>query len=446
MPPPIAKGKKDAEWGRMKTESTVRAWFSFMAVSMSEMLGIRREWDARFAQLPTRDSGEDATDIPPELHLKWVTLKVRGAKGSGDGPPNLGTYRPDPVHGVTGALENPPVNPLKGVGRTAAQVKQDLRAHQAWMRSKQHQYPPLFQADYALVQPPGHSVQLHRVASGLFIEDATAEELCFQTVQYTQHMSRYGGFWGEFLLSVNEHYNPANPKLGTMYLRHNQMTREHVKVYNVDVVVLPSQPTAPGARPETRIRIHTKSLAELARVCPEYPMPSPLPPTHTADGFVAAATNAADEEAEVGGEDDRDDDPPPPIPDGFSAVVAQTANTPLDHVMLWTAVGRARAAWHVGKVVKTYGSDFLFRGKRVTHDVQLDGKSEVRPVNLSPESFEEGCWLAIEPTPAAGAPVDAPAAAPEAAPAVALVDAPAAAQSLAARPRRSNAQREYECE
>ena len=87
------------------------------------------------------------------------------------------------MQGVTGALENAPVNPLVGLGRTPAQKKKELRVYQAWVRSKRHAFTPLFQADYIIALAPGHSMKLHRVASGLFIEDTTAEELCFQTVE-----------------------------------------------------------------------------------------------------------------------------------------------------------------------------------------------------------------------------------------------------------------------
>ena len=446
MPPPIAPAKKDAEWGRLKTEATVRAWFAFMAVSMSEMLGIRREWEARFAQLPTGDSGTDTSEIPPELHLKWPTLKSRRTTPTDGGPPTMDLHRPDAVQGVTGALENPPVNPLTGLGRTPAQVKKELRAYQNWVRSTRQPFPALFQADYILALAPGHTLRLHRVASGLFIENATAEEICFQTVEYTQELQgAAGGFWGVFHLTYNENYNASNPKLGPMYLRHNQMTREHVSVYNVEVIVLPARPTRPGERPVTRIRIHANSLAELARRCPEFPVPSPLPATHIRDSIaVAPAARAAagddsdDEEPEVEThEPEEEEDPPPPIPAGFSPVLDQTADTPLLHFMMWTALGRGRASWHVGKVVKTYGPNFVYRGKAVTHDVQLDGKTDIRPVNLSSKSFDEKCWLAIEPTPA---PTTERAAA--AAPATAAAAAPAAAP----RPRRGDTPRVYECE
>ena len=87
-------------------------------------------------------------------------------------------------------------------------------------------------------------------------------------------MASLDGLWGVFVLKSNMHYyNPSNAKLGTMFIHHNEISRDHIKVYNVRVVVVPSPPHVPGVKPVTLLRIHATALAALAKVCPEFPMP-----------------------------------------------------------------------------------------------------------------------------------------------------------------------------
>ena len=162
MPPPIAKRKKDAHWGRISIQATIRAWFPFMAVdSPAEMAEIRSEWDTRFSQLP---ADEDGTDVQPSQRLVWRALPVLSYSVGEDGAtPQVARIlgrtalrHLDATAGVTSGLENPPVNPLTGAGRTAADVARDLAAYKAYVRSIEiSDCPAVFQADYLLMHPQG---------------------------------------------------------------------------------------------------------------------------------------------------------------------------------------------------------------------------------------------------------------------------------------------------
>ena len=105
------------------------------------------------------------------------------------------------------------------------------------MRAQPSDEWPVFRADYLILQPPNHQMALHRVASGLFIEDALASALHFQTVEYVQLSNPdIGGLWGLFELKPNPHFTPGNPKMGTKFTRHNAVTREHIRLHNVRVL------------------------------------------------------------------------------------------------------------------------------------------------------------------------------------------------------------------
>ena len=99
-------------------------------------------------------------------------------------------------------------------------------------------------------------------------------------------------------------------------------------------------------------------------------------------------------------QDEEEEDPPPPIPDGFKSVPAASLSKITDF-LLWSTVGREVARWHVGVVTKVYPAGFTYRGKPYTHDAKLDGNSQIRGVNLTPELEADGIWVALERIPAA---------------------------------------------
>ena len=134
--PALAKAKTDREWGRENVQSTVRAWYQHMRVDASEQVRIKQDWEARFTSLPPNG---DTTQLPRAFQLDWAELQrylpIRGG---------LTTGLPMVTHG----MENPPVNPVTGLGRTGGDVQRDLALYRARVRvDASLQLPPIFQAD-----------------------------------------------------------------------------------------------------------------------------------------------------------------------------------------------------------------------------------------------------------------------------------------------------------
>ena len=426
--PPIAKTKSDATWGRTKVEATIRAWFGLMVVEdAAQLQSIRSEWETRFTQLPDTD---DPSNIDPSLRLQWRDLKSH-AWERGDSTFRRAAKAADANRQISPALENPPVNPITGLGRTAADVTRETLQYQAYVRGQLGGDRAVFQADYLLVQLPGEALQLHRVASGLFIEDAMAENVAFQTLEYKQVPNKQkchrGGFWGEFTPMVNTSYDAMRKKTGTMFKRHGEISREYIVMYDVQVVKVPKPPPAKGVKPIAWLRIHAISLRKLSQLVPAFALPCELPDSHLDDEEDMEeedlASNEGGEEEESGEEgeeeeeeEEEEEDPPPVFPQGWRE--ADVEPTPLTHFVLWTNVRRGGAAWSTGVVTKVYPAGYTFRGKPYTHDAKLGGGSDVRGVNLTPELKKDGYWLPIERSPGgdqaepASEPAPAPARAP----------------------------------
>ena len=111
---------------------------------------IRQEWENIFSSLPA-----DPNTPTPSAQMEWMDLPQRTwalpAAPGFDGPATAGVQP-----GVSPALENPPVNPLTGQGRTAADVARDSRAYRAYVRHHgASDTPPVFQSDYVLLTPTG---------------------------------------------------------------------------------------------------------------------------------------------------------------------------------------------------------------------------------------------------------------------------------------------------
>ena len=430
--PGIAKAHTDATWGRAAVEATIRAWYNVMAVDQPKLSGIKGEWEQRFSQLPPSD---DPSLIDPELHLQWVDLPVRNITPRavwrpGGGQLSVVSRRgPEQMQrGVTEALENPPVNPITGGGRTAADVQRDKQAYHAFIRAQPGGEMAVYQSDYLFVQPPGHPLQLHRVASGLFIENGTAPDISFQSLEYMQvpntEEGHMGGFWGEFTPKPNPNHKENNPKSGTKMVRHNEITREHIVLYDVRVVAVKKPKPPPGVKPVPWIRIHASSLQQLASIRPEFAYPEHLPESHFDD---VEETDTEDEFGETEGETDTEgeEDPPPVIPAGFQ--VAETEPNPLLHFVIWADVRRNKPAWRTGIVTRVYPAGYTYRGSPFTHDARLDGSRDVVGVNLTPELKAASYWVPTQPIPD-----------PATAPALALALTPAPAPAPALAPARTN--------
>ena len=222
-PPPVAPAKADGRWGRnaVVRSATVRSWFRYMAVESAESVRIREEWEARFDALPPEG---DTTQLPDSMQLKWKSLRKRNAPVAkdGEGVRTLG-------RAVSGALENPPINPIVGPGHTEAERAAELKQYKAYMRGLQaRKYEALFQADYVFLRLPSKPLSLHRVCSGLFIEDSIAPDITFQSLAYSllpATEQTASGFWGLFEAEDNQMHDPNDKRKGTIFVRHGEVDR-----------------------------------------------------------------------------------------------------------------------------------------------------------------------------------------------------------------------------
>ena len=301
-PPALARTKPDEAWNRSTVESTVRQWFRYMPVSPQELAKVKADWDARFATLPVDC---DTNQLPADMKLQWLDL------------PTCQSATLVPVSGMTlgtsGALENPAVNPVTGPGRTSADVQRELRTHQAMQRRSDG--TAIFQADFLFIRLASGELQLHRVAHGLCVYAATAPFISFTTVEYVHHAQPgLSGFWGYFTLKENDKYDARNRKTGTKFVRHENLTRENVVLYNASVFESP----APHGHPTTKvIRVSSESLRALAAKAVEQPaVPDKLPETHAPASAglprhsrrQAASQRQAEQEEDEDEDDDEDDD------------------------------------------------------------------------------------------------------------------------------------------
>lgn len=230
--PPIAPGRLDRKWKRYQVQDTVRRWFRFMSVDQSQAKRIRDDWEKRFRELPPDGDFSSMRDVDK---LEWMDLPKQMPRR----PMQFNVQDAQ----VSRTLENPPINPITGHGRTAADVQRERDAYQREMRDRAagrgERLKAIFQADFLFVRLPEKGVQLHRVANGLFIQDAMEEKLSFTTVEYAHTPQEdVDGFWGTFEPALNPTYDPTDNKSGTMYARHHNMGRDVILVYDVQVTLV----------------------------------------------------------------------------------------------------------------------------------------------------------------------------------------------------------------
>ena len=206
-------------------------------------------------------------------------------------------YWLDFIASCADVMENPPVNPFHGgAGRTHAQRQKELLAYKNATRAGVSSLgcPALFQSDYLFVQlAPNSPVQLHRVCHGAIISEATAPEILFTTLEY-KHTPQEGvqGFFGTFSPTPNPSYDARNAKKsGGKMLRHKNVDRSCVKVYNVRTF------NAKGA-----LCVSYESLKELSSSCEGFQLPSRVPTSH------AHTYDSSEDELAP---DSSDDEPPP---------------------------------------------------------------------------------------------------------------------------------------
>lgn len=140
---------------------------------------------------------------------------------------------------VGSVLENPPINPIQGLGRTHDDVQRERDAYQRRVRAQAQTsggLEPVFQADFLLLRVHQKGVQLHRVANGMMICDAMEPEINFTTAEY-KHTPQEGvdGLWGYFEPAANDVYDPTDKKTGTKYARLHNVGRPMILMYNVQV-------------------------------------------------------------------------------------------------------------------------------------------------------------------------------------------------------------------
>ena len=393
--PPIAKGKTDSKWSRSGVEETVRAWFRYMGVNEATRTKLQQEWETRFASLPPDG---DTSQLSEAAKLKWSELPSR-------------EHRVATIHGMPAPpsksdLENPEVNPITGHGRTAADVQREHGGHKLYLRElhRDSQLPAIFQADFLLVQLPGRDVALHRVVGGLFLDDAVASDLSFTTAEY-MHTPQEGftELFGLFTPQLNPDYDPSNKKSGTKFMRHHNIGRNVILVYNVRVSTVTMVGNDVDPRAKTAVRISLESLRALARTRPVYSLPDKLPESHVVGEQPAdkasqkhkRAENAAQPPSQRDVEpsaSSEDDDPPAPIPDGWEAVPWMPGVKIVDF-MLWTKLdGAKHAAWHRMIVLKELSTN---RCDGYTHDAAIFNNTGKRGVRLSAEAYTTGCWVMI---------------------------------------------------
>eukprot|EP00965_Chrysotila_dentata_P116919 3864398-Pleurochrysis_carterae.AAC.1 len=198
--------------------------------SPAQLAKLKSKWEVTFDQLP---ADGDTNQLPPHMKLEWQELPRSLAVGS-SAPPRVKT---DGYTGILSSLQNPPVNPIVGPGRTAAQVQRELKAYQSRVRiaAAGAPYPAVFQADYLFLQLPGREIELHRVANSMVIDDAVEPKLSFSTTEYAHIAEEDGpaGFWGYFEQRPNPTYDPKDPCRGPQHIRHHNINRDLIKLYDV---------------------------------------------------------------------------------------------------------------------------------------------------------------------------------------------------------------------
>ena len=391
--PPAAMAKADAKWGRAQIESTVTQWFRYMGTDPAIERKIKADWESRFAALPPDG---DVTMLQPAFKLRWAELPKHAplfGRGVG-GNVSAGA--------ASGAMENPPVNPVTGPGRSASEVRAEVERYQSSMRATSA-IVPIFQADFLFVRPTARDLHLARVVHGMCIRDAAAEDISFTVTEYEHHpQTGHQGFWGHFELKKNADYNPADRNTGTKFVRNQNVTRTDVVLGNVRVFEGP----APSGEGKV-LRVSVESLRALAAACSEQPpVPAHVPATHT-DEAAAPVRRRRTKKQRRGpspdeGSDDHDDeddhdveeddeDEAAPIPEGWEVQPWQEGGVVLDF-MIWTSLDQARRTWHRMKVQRALGAN---RADGFTHDAVVHGQRGIRGVTLNAAGHSDGSWVAI---------------------------------------------------
>lgn len=386
--PPVAKVAKDEhEWRRNEVEGTIRQWFRFMVLKdQTHGQQVRKEWQKVFDELPPNN---DQSQLPLEKRPKWRELPKRC--NLRDAPTGASHSRD---LGGSSALENPPINPVTGYGRTQTEVEREVRAYRAALRrsSVAAKNPPVFQGDYLFVQLPSKPVFLARVVHDCCLDDAISPSLTFTVCEYA-HTPQQGmtGFFGTFTKKVNESWDPLDKRKGGKFVRIQNITRNDIVAYDVMTKVdrqLLAERAADELPPQDCLRVKPSSLRALASKVPELAFPAEIPRSHAAlEQEEANARRVQEQRARDG------DDPPAPIPPGFELVTPLSDGQQIKHFMIWTRLDGGQVKWHQGKVVKLLPPN---QRQGYTHDATFVESPGVRGVRLTKEAYDDGCWVVLK--------------------------------------------------
>ena len=382
--PPLAKYKySEQDWKRNELQGSLRAWYRHMSCDgPQEAYTIEKEWQKTFERLPDND---DPNNLASELKPIWGELPKCTET------PEIRTHILD---GVGTSLENPPINPVTGPGRTNAEVRRETIAYRSFIRRMSGggaTVVPVFQGDYVFVQLPSKPIFLSRIVNSCNIDDAISETIMFTIGEYSHDVQPgVAGFFGTFTKTLNTAYDPQDKRAGGKFIRHTNITRREVVVYNVQTWVdrkLLAERAADERGPYDCLRVAASSLRKLESLRSDCMMPTRMPRSHAEQD--AAASDAA---AAAARREQEGDDPLPSIPPGFYQVCWKAGGDICDF-MIFTRICSRAAAWHQAKVTKalTVGS----RG--FTHDARFAGEQHSRGVQLTKKLHDDGYWVAMAP-------------------------------------------------
>ena len=376
--PPLAPYvKSELQWKRNEFEGVLRMWYRFMAFkNEDEGSQVRAEWAETFARLPARD---DPNNLQAELKPKWGELPKQSARRAA-AIAGMG--------GATTALENPPINPVTGPGRTGTEVQRETAGYREYIRRTNMligAQTPVFLGDYLFVQLPSKPVFLARVTGTCFIDEASADRISITIGEYSHEaQGRVAGFFGTFSKTPNMLHDPLDKRTGGKFIRHASITRAEIVVYDVYTWVdreRRAQIAADHTEPQDCIRVAPRSLRQLASARPEFLVPDPLPLSHRSQDDAESAAAGARARRERDG-----DDPPPPIPAGFKQVVGTTRGA-ASSFMIWTKLQLSTpTAWHHARITKILSPNA--RGG-YTHDARFSDGG-VRGVRLTQQAYDDG--------------------------------------------------------
>eukprot|EP00965_Chrysotila_dentata_P177202 5852499-Pleurochrysis_carterae.AAC.2 len=206
--PPFAARKLDRDWERLVVMSTVRRWVPHFVLPEAERRAAEAEWQERLWNMPIDMKVED---LPEAYKLLWPVLPRGCCQAPAEAAGSL--FESD-------TLENPEINPITGPGRSAATVNAELRAFQSAARAEDDARATdgdetlvrrVFQGEYLLMRLAsgnGAAVTLHRVAHGIFHQEAADLDATFTKAEYTHApMPGVAGLWGTFKPALNPDFD-----------------------------------------------------------------------------------------------------------------------------------------------------------------------------------------------------------------------------------------------